>query len=713
MTTVWKPLDLSAICAQETAPLTQCSSTGYMFLYLITQLFGGVSYSISYTGTIAYPDQVPNPPPPPSPLIPSLLSIQPSLPAMSPTPTSKTSSTWQSIAENPTISGGLPMYGISSLSEISEYEEISVTIPETTASPIKNANEKDGTSRTWQQQSFTEYDFIIVGGGSAGCVLANRLSEVRNWRVLLLEAGSEEPDITMVPAFPPILSRSNIDWNFRTQPEKLTCRIFSGQCTWPRGKTLGGSSAINYLVYMRGNRLDYDGWADMGNSGWSYDEVLPYFKKSENNRNEEAFDTKYHGVGGPLNVERPPYVNDNTLALIEAFKEIGLKQRDLTLPDNLGVNLVQSTSKNGRRFSANLAYIRPIRNVRPNLNIILDAFVTKIIINPVTKNAQGVTFYKNGQFYNVYSSKEVIVSGGTISSPKILMLSGIGPRQHLESLSIPVIADLNVGENLQEHVTTEGLILSLQNTSTQLNTTQLLNEVLLYRSQDHNNGPLSASGNLNAVGFIKTKYATVNAPDIEYHFDSRNVEDFYGDPQTYLQSTILPLSFYNGVSVKPFLLTPKSRGRILLNLTDPIFAQPLIYPEFFTSQEDVRVLVEGFRTAITLENTNAFKSIGASYIRKPLQGCESYEWGSYDYFACILYEYTSIIFHPVGTCKMGPIWDKTAVVDPRLRVHGIKSLRVIDGSIMPTTVRGNTNAPIIMIGEKAADLIKEDWSAFK
>lgn len=438
-------------------------------------------------------------------------------------------------------------------------------------------------------------------------------------------------------------------------------------------------------------------------------QILPYFKKAENNRNEEANDRKHHGVGGPLNVERFPYTDINTLAIIEAFKEKGLPQKDLTLPDNLGTNLIQSTSQGGRRFSANLAYIRPIRNIRPNLNIIVNAFVTKILIDPITKQAQGVTYYKNHQFHNVYSSKEIIVSGGAINSPKLLMLSGIGPKRHLRNLNIPVVADLNVGENLQEHVSSDGLTISLTNTSSDVNITQLLNEILLYRSQNENSGPLSTTSTLNAVAFIKTKYAQENAPDIQFHFDARNVKDYYADPQIYPISTIFPLSFYNGLAARPLLLTPRSRGRILLNSTNPIFGDPLIYSGFFRVQEDVHALVEGFRFVVSLENTNAFKKIGASFVKKPVRGCESHLWGSYDYFACILYKYTSIIFHPSGTCKMGSARDKTAVVDQRLRVYGINYLRIVDASIMPTVVRGNINAPVIMIAEKAADLIKEDW----
>ncbi|XP_050356439.1 glucose dehydrogenase [FAD, quinone]-like [Nymphalis io] len=574
-------------------------------------------------------------------------------------------------------------------------------------------NRENSTDRSKIPRHIEEYDFIIVGGGSAGCVIANRLSEVHEWRILLLEAGPEEPDITMIPSLAPVLQQSNIDWQYRGQPEKMSCRGAEGHtCVWPRGKTMGGTSAINYMVYMRGNRLDYDGWAEMGNPGWSYNEVLPYFIKSENNRNIEGNDTVYHGVGGPLNVERFPYTDINTLMLIEAFQERGLPLKDLTLPDNLGVNLVQSTSLNGRRFSANTAFIRPVRNVRSNLDIIVNALVTKVIIDPKTNIAQGVTYLKNGAYINVYARREVIICGGALNSPKILMLSGVGPKQHLQSLNIPVLADLKVGQNLQEHVTSNGISIAFSNkTSTlALNASQLFNEIINYRKQDvFNNGPLATTGNFNAVAFIKTKYASVNAPDIQFHFDARNIEEFLADPQIYIQRRLTPLSLSSGIGVWPILVTPKSRGYILLNQTEPVFGPPLIYSGFYTVKEDLDTLVEGMRYSLTLEQTDAFKRNGATIIKTPIQGCEEYVWGSYDYFVCLLTQYTATIFHPAGTCKMGPSWDKNAVVDSRLRVYGIKNLRVSDASIMPTVVRGNTNAPTIMIGEKASDMIKEDW----
>lgn len=508
----------------------------------------------------------------------------------------------------------------------------------------------------------------------------------------------------------PVLLQSNIDWGYRTQAQPHSCRSRpEGGCAWSRGKVMGGSSTINYMIYTRGNPSDYDEWANLGNPGWSYYDILPYFRKLEHNGDPEfAADQKNHGTGGYQSVERFPYQDENTLALIEGWKELGLPETDVNTENQLGVMLLQKTQKDGRRQSTNSAYIRPIRQRRKNLVVETQAHVTRILIDPKVKKAFGVEYVKDGKVRYAITSKEVILSAGALNSPKILMTSGVGPAEDLSRFGIPVIKDLRVGYNLQDHTTIDGVVFALTN-----HTTRDISEVKrdLEYYLHNQRGPLASTGALQTTVFVQTHLAQDHRPDIQYSFDAVNVNNFYTDPIQTMQTGIFPLAYYSGLMVRPILLGPKSRGLVALNQSDPIWGDPTIFANTFTEDQDMQVIVAGIRIALKLLDTHAMAHLGVRLVTTPLPACKDYEFDSDIYWECICTEYTTTIYHPVGTCKMGPKKDQEAVVDHELRVHGIRRLRVVDASIMPTIVRGNTNVPVIMIGEKASDLIKYKWKS--
>jgi choline dehydrogenase len=517
------------------------------------------------------------------------------------------------------------------------------------------------------------YDYIIVGAGSAGCVLANRLSANPATAVLLLEAGGPDDKMEVhIPVTFSQLFKSDVDWAYTTAPQD---ELDGRSLYWPRGKMLGGSSSINAMIYIRGHRAIYDGWAAGGCEGWEYDDVLPYFRRAEN---QERGETPLHGVGGPLNVADLRDANPLSLAFVAACAEIGLPRNDdFNGADQEGFGLYQVTQKNAQRWSTAAAYLRPALD-RPNLTVLTGAQATRILFEG--NQAVGVAYMHAGEPQEARASGEVILCGGAINSPQLLQLSGVGPADHLRPLGIPVVADLpGVGANLQDHLACFvtyhcTLPVSLANAAT---------AEALAAFQEQGKGPLTSNVG-EAGGFIKTDPA-LPAPDLQFHFaPGWFIEHGFGNPPGH------------GLSFGPTMLTPKSRGSIRLHTADP-FEPPLIQPNYLAEEADLEVLVEGIKLARKMAQAPAFAPFaGEEYTPGPQVQTD-------DELRAFVRATTETLYHPVGTCKMGV--DPLAVVNPQLQVHGTRGLRVVDASVMPEIVNGNTNAPTIMIAEKAADMI--------
>ncbi|CAH0548917.1 unnamed protein product [Brassicogethes aeneus] len=563
-----------------------------------------------------------------------------------------------------------------------------------------------------------EYDFVVVGGGSAGAVVASRLSEIANWTVLLLEAGGDENEISDIPTLAGYTQMSAMDWMYQTSPpgDSPYCLAMIGdRCNWPRGKVLGGSSVLNAMIYIRGNRLDYDYWEAQGNPGWSYQDVLPYFLKSEDNRNPYLAKTKYHNTGGMLTVQEAPWRTPLSIAFLQAGRELGYDIRDCNGEKQAGFMLSQGTLRRGSRCSTAKAFLRPVRR-RRNLHIAMYSQVQKVLIHPATKQAYGVKFFRNNRQYYVRARREVILSAGAIGSPQILMLSGVGPKDHLESFKIPVFSDLKVGHNLQDHVGLGGLTFIIDDpitfTKNRFQTLPVAMEYIL-----NEKGPMTSLGGVEGLAFVNTKYAPKSGswPDIQFHFapssvnsDGEQVKKITGLRDSVYNTVYKPLKDSETWTILPLLLRPRSSGWVRLKSKDPK-VYPDINPNYFTHKEDIQVLTEGIRIALNVSNSNAFQRFNSRPHTMAFPGCRQYAFDTDEFWECQIRHFTFTIYHPTSTNKMGPEYDPNAVVDPRLRVYGIKGLRVIDASIMPTIVSGNTNAPTIMIGEKGADMVKEDW----
>ncbi len=528
------------------------------------------------------------------------------------------------------------------------------------------------------------FDYVIAGAGSAGCVLANRLSENPNVSVCLLEAGGPDrsPYIHVPMGLLKLPYHDGVNWRFSTTPQKT---MHNRPIFTPRGKTLGGTSSINGMVYIRGNPLDYDEWAEAGNSGWAWKDVKSYFLKAENN---EQFDGPHHSKGGPLNVtfiNTPSKMERDLVAAAESLQY--RENRDFNGDTQDGFGIHQTTTKNGRRWSAAMAYIRPAER-RKNLTILTHSPVSRIAIE--NGRATGVELPGNRQ---IKARREVILSAGAITSPKVLMLSGIGDAEALAKHGIASVHHLpGVGQNHQDHAAVGILMRTRSRTPYGFSwpvVPRLAWNTFEYLFKRRRTG-LFSSNLVESGGFIRTR-RDLSRPDIQYVF----VPGHRATPPNMIESG-------HGYSIFSVLLRPKSRGEIRLAGADPAQA-PIIDPRFYSDEEDMEVQLRGLKEARRIMHAEAFQKYGPTEIQP------GPKVQSDDELKEFIRETGSTIYHPVGTCKMGT--DPMAVVDARLRVRGLQALRVVDASIMPTVCGGNTNAPTIMIGEKAADMIKEDAHA--
>ncbi len=510
------------------------------------------------------------------------------------------------------------------------------------------------------------YDYLIVGAGSAGCVLAARLSEDADVRVALLEAGAEDrqPEIHIPAAFP-VLFKSGLDWDLLGEPEP---GLGGRRLYLPRGRMLGGCSSINAMIYIRGNRADYDAWAAAGCEGWSYDEILPYFKRSEDNeRGEDA----YHGVGGPLRVADSRAMTPLTDTMLEAARQAGHEHNpDFNGPRQEGVGRFQLTQRDGLRCSTADAFLRPCAE-RPNLEVITGAMVTRILFEG--ERAVGVELARGHGVEQLRAEREVILSAGTYQSPVLLMLSGIGPEDQLTPLGIEVRAPLPVGHGLQDHCMAQ--INYLTDEPSLFGAATPENAALL---ESEGRGPLT-SNIPEAAGFFRTRPG-LPAPDVEFHFA----------PSMFFDEGLTAPSDH-GYCFGPVVIHPTSRGRVMLRSPLPD-SKPRVLCNFLTTEDDRQSMVAGMRLALEIAQQAPLRAVE----RAPFSVPES---DSEEDLLAFARRVGQTVYHPTSTCAMG------SVVDSELRVYGFEGLRVVDASVMPRITRGNTNAPVIMIAERAANLI--------
>ncbi|CAH1181830.1 unnamed protein product [Phyllotreta striolata] len=561
-------------------------------------------------------------------------------------------------------------------------------------------------------RNFGEYDFVVIGAGSAGAVIASRLSEVAHWKILVIEAGEWGNDLTSITSSAyKITLMSDYNWGYYSIPQENSCLGFEeNRCPHPRGKGVGGTSLLNALIYIRGNRRDFDTWCNMGNPGWCYEDVLPFFLKSENYHHTDPkapVEWIYHGRSGPLWVEQPMPRHLHHKIFLKANEEMGYTIRDVNGESQMGAMPFQINTRIGRRQDSGTAFLKPVQN-RGNLKIMTESLATKIIFDS-SKTARQVLFLHKGISYRVNVRKEVIVSAGAINTPQLLMLSGIGPAKHLKELGIDVISDLPVGESYSDHLQIHGLVFS-SNLSEPIRSFRDSIREFLFEGR----GDLAEAVPTQALGYYKTKLGKIERyPDLELSFqDTNQTSDALSRSYRWRPEVMKYIGGVNADSSFQIFATPlhtRSVGTVRLKNNDPL-QYPLINPNILSDKEghDFELVYESIQVALNLTKQEAFRKINTKFEHKQLPQCKEFEFMSKDYWRCASKFVVNHNNHPVSTCKMGPN-SKEHVVDHKLSVHGVRNLRIADASVIPISTSSHINAICYLIGEKGADILKKNW----
>ncbi|CAG9863883.1 unnamed protein product [Phyllotreta striolata] len=557
-----------------------------------------------------------------------------------------------------------------------------------------------------------EYDFVVIGGGSGGATAAGKLAQVPGWKVLLIEAGNDEPPGSQVPSMVVNYHGNKyVDWDYKTEPEPVACQGFpEKRCSWPRGKVLGGCSVINGMMYTRGTPRDYDNWEAAGNPGWSYKDVLPVFKSFEDNKEIGTLvEEEYHGRGGPVTtmrfIDQPPLAYD----VLNASLEIGYRpSKDLNGRQYTGFAIAQSNTRNGVRLSSARAYLRPQRFNR-NLHVMLNSTATKIKLRTEgnKKIIDSIEFVYRGRNYSVKVKKEAVLAAGAVNSPQILLLSGIGPKEDLDKVGINQVHDLpGVGKNLKNHVSFYiTYLLKKEKNYNDLDWATALNYIV------NRKGPMTSTGMSQVTARINSKYADPSGthPDLQIFFAGYLAKCAKTGEAKSLEEPEKP-DFPKTLTLSPVTLHPKSKGYITLRSKDPM-EPPIMVANYLTEPEDLAVLIDGVRVIQKLMNTTIMKQkYGAELLKEEPGDCaKKHIFDSDDFWGCAIRYYTGPENHQACSLKMGPSTDRLAVVDSKLMVHGIDGIRVMDASAMPELVSGNTHASIVMMAERGVQFIKDRW----